>query len=224
MSRYNDKIVKYKKPASPVLPCISGVLFLVLIALLKTVDVANVGVAGTSIGLSSINTAFAKLTGVNEIWKKITTVMGVFLILAVAAFALLGLVQLIKRKSLLKVDREILSLGGLYVVTAVMYVLFEKVIINYRPILMDGATEPEASFPSSHTMLACVVMGSTLVLVDRYVKNKNLATLLKVLCVIVLLVTVVGRAISGVHWLTDIIGGVLLSITLVGFFRVAAGR
>ncbi len=228
MSRYEDKNNNMKKQpvnnSSMILPCVTGVLFLLLIVLLKTVDVAPVGAAGTSIGLSHINTAFASLTGVNEFWYKLTEVMGVFLLLVVAFFGCTGLFQLIKRKSLLKVDRELYCLAGLYVVLAALYVLFEHVIINYRPILMDGATEAEASFPSSHTMLVCVVMGSAIVLLNGYIQNETIRKIVKIVCVVVIVLTVFGRLVCGVHWLTDILGGVLISATLVGIFRKVIGK
>ncbi len=210
---------KRRKKINPVFPCITGALFLLLIVLVKYVDVSMVKETGTTIGLSHINMGFAAFTGVNVIWYKVTTVLGVFLLLFAGGFALIGLLQLIQRKSLLKVDYEILSLGGLYVVVVFLYALFEKVIINYRPILMDGKTEPEASFPSSHTMLVCVVMGSALMLIDRYIRDEKVARILKNICIVLIILTVVGRLICGVHWFTDILGGVLLSATLLMIFN-----
>ena len=150
---------------------VSGGLFLLLILLVSFVDVQTVPATGMEMGLSHINFAFSNLIGVNPLLYKLTTVLGIFLILVVVWFGLKGLMQLIHRKSLLKVDREILTLGGLYVVLALVYVFFEKVIINYRPIIMEGETEAEASFPSSHTMLVCVVMGSAIMLLGRYIKD-----------------------------------------------------
>ena len=208
-----------RKKINPVFPCITGALFLLLIVLVKYVDVSMVNETGTTIGLSHINMGFAAFTGVNVIWYKVTTVLGVFLLLFAGGFALIGLLQLIQRKSLLKVDYEILSLGGLYVVVVFLYALFEKVIIKYRPILMDGKTEPEASFPSSHTMLVCVVMGSALMLIDRYIRDEKVARILKNICIVLIILTVVGRLICGVHWFTDILGGVLLSATLLMIFN-----
>ena len=118
----------------------------------------------------------------------------------------------------MKVDREIIALGFLYAVTVGLYVFFEKYVINYRPIIMPDATAPESSFPSSHTMLICVVMGSTVMLIGRYVKNGFLRWLLICLCTLVCVVTVIGRLICGVHWFTDIVGGVLISLTLLSLY------
>ena len=129
-------------------------------------------------------------------------------------------VQLLKRRSLKEVDPEILALGVFYVLVIGCYVLFELVVINYRPVLMPGAAEVEASFPSSHTMLICSVMGSTVMVLKRYIKGDALRMGLQAGCVIVAVITVAGRLLSGVHWLTDILGGVLLSCALLALFSL----
>ena len=197
---------------------VSGILFVILIVLLKTVDVAPIGPEGTSIGLSQINKAVNESLGVSDLWYKITKVMEIVADLTVLIFGLIGVTQLVKRKSLLKVDKDILALGGLYVVTAAMYALFEVMIINYRPIIMEGDEHVEASFPSSHTMLICVIMGSAIMLMSKYIKNEKLRVILSILCVAVMVVMAAGRLLAGVHWLTDITGGVLISITLLAAF------
>lgn len=194
---------------------VSMILFLGLIVLVRTVDVAAIGAAGTSIGLSTINGAVHTLFGVSTFWYNVTSVLGVVAILVVAAFGLLGLYQLIQRKNIFAVDKEILALGGLYVVMAVVYVFFEKVIVNYRPIMMADAVEAEASFPSSHTMLICVIMGSAAMLLKKYVQDDTLRFVLGMVCNVIMAVTVIGRLICGVHWFTDILGGVLISAVLL---------
>ena len=198
-----------------------GLLFVALIALVLCVDVAPIGPAGTSVGLSKINGAFHEMTGVNMTWYKITECLGYGSLGVAALFALVGLIQLVSRKSLRKVDAEIFALGGLYVAVLAVYIFFEKVIVNYRPVIMPGDALPEASFPSSHTMLACTIMGSAIMVMGKYVKNDDLRVALRVICGIVLGVVVVGRLISGVHWLTDIAGGVLVSAALLMLFSGA---
>ncbi|MBR0082319.1 MAG: phosphatase PAP2 family protein [Clostridia bacterium] len=197
-----------------------GVLFLALIAIVKWVDVAAIGPEGTSVGLSHLNGAVASALGFQETWYKITKLTGYVAFAVIAAFAVLGGWQLISRKSLAKVDRKLLFLAGLYVVTAVLYVVFEKVVINYRPVIVPGDAGPEASFPSTHTMLAVVVFGSALLLLPDYLADRRL--LLGARCVVcaLLLVTVIGRLLSGVHWLTDILGGILLGAFLLAAFRL----
>ena len=192
-----------------------AVLFLLLIAAVKKIDVAAIGPAGTQIGLSGLNAAFHKATGVHMNWYKITNLLGYASLALVGVFALAGLFQLISRRSLLKVDREILFLGLVFIVVLILYVAFEKLAIDYRPVLMDGETAPEAAFPSSHTVLFFVVLGCTALLLPKYVHAGGLCVLLQAVCVILIAVAVGGRLLSGVHWFTDVLGGALLSLALL---------
>jgi undecaprenyl-diphosphatase len=191
------------------------IAFLLLIIGLKTVGVSAVGPMGTEIGFSRINAAVHGALGVHTVWYEITELLGYVAILVMAAFVAVGLIQLIRRKSFREVDAEIYAVGGLYAVMAALYAFFEIVVINYRCVIMSGATEPEASFPSSHTMLACVVLASAIILVGRYIKKGALRLSLKIACTVLCVAVTVGRLLSGVHWLTDIIGGILISAALV---------
>ena len=195
-------------------------LFLLLILLVKAVDVAAVGPEGTKIGLSKVNVAVHNLFGEHLGWYKVTNVLGYLAILVGLCFAAIGALQLVYRRSILKVDKEILLLGCLYVVTVILYVFFEKVVVNYRPILMPGGEGPEASFPSSHTVLSCVILGSGLTLLKKYAKkSKTLQLVLTVVFAVMLALIVAGRLLSGVHWFTDILGGILLSVALLNGYE-----
>lgn len=201
---------------------LSGV-FLLWIVLLKTVNVAPAGDSKTPVGFSALNQAFFDaFHGHNGLYS-ITEVLGIAAILVALIFAGIGGLQLIKRRSLLKVDREILALGGLYAVLGALYVLFEVVIVNCRPVIMPDATEAEASFPSSHTMLICVIMGSTMMLLGKFIANEGLRKVLQIICAAAIAVTVLGRLFCGVHWLTDIIGGVIISAALLFLFAGVLG-
>ena len=200
-------------------------LFLLLILLVKTVDVAVVGPEGAKIGLSKLNVAIHDLFGVHMAWYKVTNVLGYLAILIGLCFAAIGGLQLIYRRSILKVDKEILLLGGLYVVTVLFYILFEKVVVNYRPILMPDGEGLEASFPSSHTMLSCVILGSGLELLKKYArKDKTIQTALTVIFAVMLALSVAGRLLSGVHWFTDILGGLVLSVALLNAWEALLQR
>lgn len=193
-------------------------LLLILIAGVKLIDVREIGPEGTSIGLARINGAIHEAIGMKPLWYKITDYLGILSILVAACFACLGLVQLIRRRSLLKVDREILALGGLYVVLAVMYVFFEFVVISERPVIIPGDEHVEASFPSTHTMLAYVILGSAMTVLGKYIRNQRLCVLLQAVFGVLILFAVFGRLVSGVHWFTDILGGILLSAALLFLF------
>lgn len=202
---------------------ICAALFAVLIVLVKTVDVQQIGPEGTSIGFAGINKAMHDATGLNMILYKITEVLGLLALAVAGCFALLGLVQLIKRKSFAKVDTEIYALAGLYVAVLALYVIFEKVIINYRPVIMPDEEHVEASFPSSHTMLGFVIMGSTFIVIDKYIKNESICRSIRIVSILILIAIVFGRLFSGVHWLTDILGGVLISSALLFIFSAVIG-
>ncbi len=194
------------------------VLFIVFTIVIKVVDVKSVGPMDTKVGLATVNAAFHNLTGTNMFWYKMTEFLGIVAIAVACLYALLGLTQLLKTKKITEVDEEILCRGIIYFVVIILYVLFEKVIINYRPIIMPGEVLPEASYPSSHTMLICTIMGCNILSVGRLIKNIQHTNVIKIMSIICIVLTVFGRLVCGVHWLTDIIGGVLISCALVSAY------
>lgn len=173
------------------------------------VDIKQIGPNGSSVGFAAMNEAVHKLTGVNMTLYLITDWLGIIPVATAFGFAVLGFVQLIKRRSLFKVDRSIIALGVFYIAVIVVYLLFERVVINYRPVLIDGILE--ASYPSSTTILAACVMPTAMLQLKDRIRNKTARNI--VLCVIAAYTAfmVFGRLISGVHWLSDIIGGILFA-------------
>lgn len=195
---------------------ISFVIFIIYTILVKFVGVGAIGPDGSEVGFAGVNGWFHNLTGENFGIYNMTDVVSLVVAGAVVlAFAILGLVQLVKRKSLKKVDADILALGIFYILVGVAYVVFEVVKINYRPVLIDGALE--TSYPSSTTMLAITVFGSAMAVIPKYVKGRW-GRILEAAAGVMLGFLVVLRTLSGVHWLTDIIGGILLSVALISAF------
>lgn len=188
------------------------VMFIGFTVAVKTVDVSAVGPDMSEIGFSTLNTRVFDALGESEAWYVVTELLGYVAILVALGFAALGAYQLFKTKSIKKVDTKILLLAGFYVAVGLVYVIFEKIEINYRPVLVDWVLE--ASYPSSHTMLAVCIFISAAILFN-YLLKKNLRTFAKTLCVVFAVVTVFGRLASGMHWFTDIVGGVLISAALV---------
>ena len=193
--------------------------FIVWTVLVGNVDVKPIGPNASTVGFATLNAAFHKLTGTNMTLYVITDWLGLVPIAVAFGFAVLGLVQWIKRKSILRVDRNILVLGIFYLCTMAIYVLFEYVVINYRPILTNGYLE--ASYPSSTTMLVtCVIPTAIMQLRERIESRLWRITVISLLASFTLFM-VVGRLISGVHWLSDIVGGLLVSAGLVCAYRSA---
>ena len=189
---------------------ISFVLWTVLILF---VDVRAIGPEGSSVGFASLNGFVHNITGVNMSLYVITDWLGLVPIGVAFGFAVLGLVQWIKRKSLFKVDRSILALGGFYIIVMAVYVLFEIVVINYRPTLINGYLE--ASYPSSTTMLVMCVMSTAMVQFRTRIKNDKFRRCIMLAIAVFIAFMVIGRLVSGVHWITDIIGGALFSAAIV---------
>lgn len=209
------------------LACVFALLFVLLLVLVRTADVAAIGPEGTEIGLSRLNAVVRDALGFHPAWYQITQALGGLAIGVAAAFALVGLVQLVRRKSFWRVDREIGALGILYAVVIALYALFEVVVVNYRPVIMPGEEHVEASFPSSHTMLVCVVMGSAMLLARQYLSGRGdgvKRAAAEALCALVIVLTVFGRLYAGVHWFTDILSGILLSASLLSLYAGFIGK
>lgn len=204
--------MKKKKTSAAVLLAVLTILYIILI---KTIDVAPIGPLETKVGWSHINGAVHELTGMNMFWYRLTNVMGICSIITGLGFACAGIVQLIRRKKLSRVDRPILGMGGVIICLAVIYVLFEKVVINCRPVIMPGEELPEASFPSSHTMLFATIIGCVCILLKYYIKDDAKRRPVVIILNVLIVICVLGRLLSGVHWLTDIIGGVLFSMVML---------
>ena len=192
--------------------------FVLWTILIMRVDVQPVGQNGTDIGIATFNVWFHQLTGVHMSIYTITDWLGLLPIFICLCFGVLGLVQLVKRRSLLKVDADIALLGIYYILVIFGYLFFEMVPINYRPIPINGAME--ASYPSSTTLLVLSVMPTLKFQIDRRVESSAVRMAMTVFVIAFSVFMVIGRLIAGVHWATDIVGSVLLS---VGLFLLYVG-
>ena len=187
--------------------------FVLWTAAVRLVDVQLIGPQGSAVGFATINGWVHDLTGAHMALYTVTDWLGLVPIGVAMGFALLGLIQWIQRKHIRKVDFSILVLGGFYLLVMAAYVLFEVVVINYRPVLINGCLE--ASYPSSTTMLVLCVMPTTLMQLNARIKSQTLKRWVGFGITAFILFMVIGRLLSGVHWFTDIIGGALLSAGLV---------
>lgn len=187
-------------------------LFVIYTIMVMTVDVQAIGPEGSKVGLATINGFFHNLIGVNMVWYKVTKITGILDLLVIVGMASLGVIQLIKRKDFFKVDKDLLILGMFYVLVAAMYVLFEVWIVNYRPVVFDKGLE--ASYPSSHTMLAICAMIPAIMQINKRIKDETIRKVAVIAALAIMVITVGGRFLSGVHWFTDIVGGILLGSAL----------
>lgn len=189
------------------------ITFILFTLMVKLIDVKPIGPQESSVGFATLNGWIHNLFGVNMTLYNITDWASILAVLIIFGFAILGLCQWIKRRSLFKVDSSILVLGGFYVVVFTACLFFEFFIINYRPVLINGFLE--ASYPSSTTMLVMCIMPTAMMQFSRLIANNNARNIVNVFCGVFTGLMVVGRLFSGVHWLTDILGGMLISSALV---------
>lgn len=210
-----NKILKYYTKSLIMAGC-----SLVFMILALVVDKQAVGPMGSSVGFGTINAVIFNFFGTSKFWDLITDMVAVLSLMVAVAFAVYGLIQLIKGKNFKKVDMRIYVLAGLYVALLIVYVFFDKIlVINYRPVLEDGMLEP--SFPSSHTILVLVVMVSAMTMVEQLFPNlnKQLLSVVYIVCVLSCVIMVIGRLCAGIHWFTDIIGAILISAGLLAIFK-----
>ena len=202
----------------------TGMAFIILFALwtvlIQIIDVKSIGVNGTDVGFATINSRFHSLIGVNMTLYSITDWAGLVPIFVCMLFGVTGLFQAVKRKSLIKVDSDIIILGVYYVIVILCYLIFEMIPVNYRPILINGIME--ASYPSFTTLLVLCVMPTLVFQVKNRVKNVTFKTIICIITILFSVFMVAGRLISGVHWVTDIIGSILLSTGLFNLYKAFA--
>lgn len=180
-------------------------------------DVKAIGPNESSVGFAALNQFVHNLTGVNMTLYNITDWSGLVPIAFALGFAIFGLIQWITRKSIKKVDYNIFVLGGFYIAVILTYALFETIVINYRPVLINGYLE--ASYPSSTTILVLTIMPTAIMQFNDRIKNLFFKRVIIFLIAAFIAFMVIGRLLSGVHWLTDIVGGVMISSSLVLLYR-----
>ena len=199
--------------------CILLVVFIVFTVLVRCVSVQPIGPENSAVGFAKLNGAVFRGLGVHHAWYVFTEILGYLAIVLALAFVVLALIQCVKRRGFRHMDREVKALIGLYIAAVILYVFFEVVVVNCRPVLIDGVLE--ASYPSSHTMLSLCILGSALRFFHEEIKTRNLRLTAEAVTAVVMILLVVGRLLSGVHWFTDVIGGVLLGAALVSLYYSA---
>lgn len=193
--------------------------FVIWTVMIQITDVQQIGQNGTNVGFATLNSWVHQLTGVHMAIYTVTDWLGLVPVFVCMMFGGIGFVQFVKRRSLFKVDYDIIVLGIYYLVVILGYLIFEEFPINYRPILINGVME--ASYPSSTTLLVLSVMPTLIEQSGRRAKNELTKKMISYVTVIFSTFMVMGRLISGVHWITDIVGGILLSAGLFYIYKAA---
>ncbi len=195
-------------------------LFVFFTLLVRVIDVKPIGPEDSKVGFAAVNGPVAKLLGYHPFWFNFAEVLGYLSILVCLYFAFKGIKQLLDAQgSFARVDPSYFALGITYLITIAFYEIFNLVPINYRPVIIDAAEGLEASYPSSHTVLSVVVMLTAAIMFRRILpKGDSKKPIILSACYILMILTVLTRLLSGAHWLTDIIGGLILAVAIVSFF------
>lgn len=191
-------------------------VFLIFTLSVCFIDIQAIGPKDSTIGLATFNGFVFRLIGVHLIWYHITDWLGIIAIVTAFVFAVQGLLQLFKKRSIKKINVSLFLLGGFYIIVLIFYIIFECFVINYRPILMNGFLE--ASYPSSHTMIVVCIMATAIIVVRRRNTSSIFKKIFQCFAILLIFITIIGRLISGVHWITDIIGGIVLGTALITLF------
>lgn len=216
---FNAKPTKKSLIIKLSLSAVGAIAFFVLVALLLTVDRAPSGETQTVVGLSTFNSAVFSHFGTSDAWYTVTKLLGYAELASVAFFGCLFIVQWIRRKKLSLVDRDLFALAALYAAVAILYILFELVVINCRPVFTDGKIE--ASFPSSHSLIAVFTMGAAALQAKSRLRRGAAVPVIIVLAAACFF-SVFGRLCAGVHWATDILGSVALGAAILPLYDIAA--
>lgn len=151
-------------------------------------------------------------------WDKSTDIILIASIASLAVFAILGLCQLIKRKSIKKVDKELLFMLLPLILMVIVYVVFDKVLIwNTRP---DGSGEP--SFPSTHVMVVTTIFLLIALALPRYIKSKAACAVLDLMMLVFIILNGVGRVLANKHWASDVVGASAFSLIFALIYYLTA--
>ena len=193
------------------------VFFIVFTFLITNINVKAIGPLNSNVGFSFLNEVIFKLCGTNLIFDKLSDIMLIISFLVAICFIILGICQLIKRKSFKKVDSEIYLLGFTYLFVLIAYVVFEVLTINHRPVLVDGKLE--ASYPSTHILITFTILSTAVFAIKKYIHKKPLKIITTFTLEIIIVLSIVFRLLSGMHWATDILGALLLATTLTSLYK-----
>ncbi len=202
------------------------IINLLFLFLVKYVNVGKTGLEDQTVGLSAVNIKLRDLIGVSKFFNMFSTVIMIIAIIIALAELGLGLYFLIKTKSIDEIPTPIYSLIPTFILTGFVYVFFNWFfVINTRPIYTTGNSS--SSYPSTHTLLTLVFLFTAVNVINfifSYFKKLNDKKKARYICYGILgllsLLIIITRLLSGQHWFTDIIGGVLMAGLLYQFYQI----
>ena len=153
-------------------------------------------------------------------WSKITDIILIASIAVLGVFAILGFCQLVRRKSLKKVDKPLLAMLIPLVLMAITYFIFDKfLVLNIRP---NGSGEP--SFPSTHTMVVATIFLLTAIILPNYIKSKTTRVIMDIVMLLFIALVSVGRVLANMHWVSDVVGGLIFAVIFAVIYYLILRR
>lgn len=153
-------------------------------------------------------------------WSKITDIILIASIAVLGVFAILGFCQLVRRKSLKKVDKPLLAMLIPLVLMAITYFIFDKfLVLNIRP---NGSGEP--SFPSTHTMVVATIFLLTAIILPNYIKSKTTRVIMNIVMLLFIALVSVGRVLANMHWVSDVVGGLIFAVIFATIYYLTLRR
>ncbi len=149
-------------------------------------------------------------------WETITNIILISALITVGFFAALGLYQWITRKSLKKVDPEILWMPLPLLLMTIVYFIFIFFPVATRP---NGSGE--SSFPSTHVMVVTTIYFMITIIIPKYIKSTAIQIALEFIIVIFISLTCTGRIMAELHSLWDVIGGIIFAFIFSEIYYLA---
>lgn len=149
-------------------------------------------------------------------WELITNIILISSFITLAVFAILGIYQWATRKSIKKVDREILWMPLPIILMAIVYFIFEFFPVATRP---NGSGE--SSFPSTHVMVVTTIFFMVTIIIPKYVKSTVAQIVLELIMVVLISLTCTGRILSDMHSLGDVIGAIFFAFVFSEIYYLA---
>lgn len=153
-------------------------------------------------------------------WDKATDIILIASFAVLAVFALTGLCQWLKRKSLKKVDKPLLWFPFPLALMAITHIVFDKFLIwNTRP---DGSGE--ASFPSTHVMVVATIFFLVAIILPKYIKSKAAYIILDLFMLAFIVLVSVGRVLANKHWPSDVLGALAFAAIFAAIYYLIIRR
>jgi len=112
---------------------------------------------------------------------------------------------------------------NLALIASINYIL-KNIIQRPRPEEFQIITETGFSFPSGHTMISTAFYGYLIYLIYKNIINKKTKWILIIILSILIILIGLSRVYLGVHYISDVIAGFLISISYSVVYSILAKK